>query len=148
MRTFQNFIAGQWVEPSTGAYFENINPADTSDVIGRFPLSGPADVDLAVESAARGFELWRQMPAPARGDVLRRVGDLLTQRKDELADLMTREMGKPLTETRGDVQEGIDTAYYAATQGRQLFGHTVPSELRSKWAMSYRRPIGVAGIVT
>jgi acyl-CoA reductase-like NAD-dependent aldehyde dehydrogenase len=76
------------------------------------------------------------------------VGDLLTQRKEELADLMTREMGKPLNETRGDVQEGIDTAYYAATQGRQLFGHTVPSELRSKWAMSYRRPIGVAGIIT
>src|SRR5215204_6371164 len=148
MRTFQSFIAGQWAAPAGGEYFENVNPADTSDVIGRFPLSNRADVDRAVASAKRGFEQWRQTPAPARGDVLRRVGDLLTERKEELADLMTREMGKPLNETRGDVQEGIDTAYYAATQGRQLFGHTVPSELRNKWAMSFRRPIGVAGIIT
>ena len=80
--------------------------------------------------------------------MLRRVGDLLVQRKEELADLMTREMGKPLTETRGDVQEGIDTAYYAATMGRQLPGRTVPSEMPNKWAMSFRRPIGVAGIIT
>ena len=148
MKTFKNFIAGQWVEPASGEYFDNVNPADTSDVIGRFPLSGREDVDRAVASAQRGFEQWRKTPAPARGDILRRVGDLLTQRKEDIADLMTREMGKPLNETRGDVQEGIDTAYYAATQGRQLFGHTVPSELRSKWAMSFRRPIGVAGIIT
>src|ERR687889_1239029 len=147
-KTFQNFIGGAWSAPASGEYFENRNPADTRDLIGRFPLSNAADVDRAVASAARGFERWRRTPAPARGDVLRRVGDLLVQRKEEIADLMTREMGKPLTETRGDVQEGIDTAYYAATQGRQLFGHTVPSELRSKWAMSFRRPIGVAGIIT
>jgi len=80
--------------------------------------------------------------------VLRRIGDILASRKEEIADLMTREMGKPLAETRGDVQEGIDTAYYAASEGRRLFGHTVPSELRNKWAMSFRRPIGVAGIIT
>jgi alpha-ketoglutaric semialdehyde dehydrogenase len=148
MKTFKNYIAGEWVEPSTGQYFENRNPADTSDVIGRFPLSGPEDVDRAVQSALEGFERWRRTPAPARGDVLRRVGDLLTERKEEIADLMTREMGKPLAETRGDVQEGIDTAYYAAVEGRRLFGHTVPSELREKWAMSFRRPIGVAGLIT
>src|SRR3982751_4620398 len=147
-KTFQNFIAGQWAAPSTGAHFDNRNPADTSDLIGRFPLSAAADVDRAVASAKRGFEVWRRLPAPARGDVLRRVGDLLVQRKDEIADLMTREMGKPLTETRGDVQEGIDTAYYAATMGRQLSGRTVPSELANKWAMSFRRPIGVCGIIT
>ncbi len=148
MRTFQNFIAGAWVEPSTGKHFDNVNPADTKDIVGRFPLSAAADVANAVESAKRGFDLWKRTPAPARGDVLRRVGDILTARKEELADLMTREMGKPLAETRGDVQEGIDTAFYAATEGRRLFGHTVPSELKNKWAMSYRRPIGVAGIVT
>jgi len=101
-----------------------------------------------VKSAQRGFALWRATPPPLRGDVLRRVGDLLAARKEEIADLMTREMGKPLTETRGDVQEGIDTAYYAATEGRRLFGHTVPSELRNKWAMSFRRPIGVCGLIT
>lgn len=148
MSTFKNFIAGQWVEPSTGKYIENRNPADTRDLIGLFPASGAADVAKAVESAKKGFALWKATPAPARGDVLRRVGDIMVARKDEIADLMTREMGKPLAETKGDVQEGIDTAYYAATEGRRLFGHTVPSELRNKWAMSFRRPIGVAGIVT
>ncbi|HUF25373.1 MAG TPA: aldehyde dehydrogenase family protein [Gemmatimonadaceae bacterium] len=148
MKTFKNFLAGTWTEPSTDDYFENINPADTGDVIGRFPLSGPDDVQRAVESARRGFERWRRTPAPERGDVLRRVGDILSRRKEEISDAMTREMGKPLAETRGDVQEGIDTAYYAATEGRRLFGHTVPSELRAKWAMSFRRPIGVCGIIT
>jgi aldehyde dehydrogenase (NAD+) len=148
MRRFQNFIGGTWTDASSGRTFQNVNPADTTDVIGAFPLSGADDVERAVESAQRGFQVWRAMPAPLRGDVMRRAGDLLAARKEEIADLMTREMGKPLTETRGDVQEGIDTAYYAATEGRRLFGHTVPSELRSKWAMSFRRPIGVAGIIT
>ena len=146
--TFKNFIGGQWVAPLTGEYIDNINPADTRDVIGRFPKSGAGDVQAAVASAKRGFEQWRRTPAPARGDVLRRVGELLVARKDALGDLMTREMGKPVAETKGDVQEGIDTAFYAATEGRRLFGHTVPSELRNKWAMSFRRPIGVAGLIT
>ncbi len=148
MKQFKNFVAGEWVAPAGGEYFENRNPADMSDVVGQFPLSGAADVERAVESAWRGFELWRRTPAPARGDVMRRIGDLMVKRKEEIADQMTREMGKPLTETRGDVQEGIDTAYYAAGEGRRLFGHTVPSEMRNKWAMSYRRPIGVCGIIT
>ncbi|MDQ6885945.1 MAG: aldehyde dehydrogenase family protein [Gemmatimonadota bacterium] len=148
MKTFRNFIAGAWVEPSTNDYFDNRNPADRNDLIGRFPKSAREDVDRAVASATRGFELWRRVPAPARGDILRRAGDILTDRKEEIADLMTREMGKPLAETRGDVQEGIDTAYFAATEGRRLYGNTVPSELRQKWAMSFRRPIGVAGIIT
>ena len=147
MKQFNNFIAGAWVPPDSGEYFENRNPADRDDLIGAFPLSGHTDVQRAVESAKRGFAQWRITPAPARGDVLRIVGDLLSKRKEEIADAMTREMGKPLTETRGDVQEGIDTAYYASSEGRRLFGHTVPSELRNKWAMSYRRPIGVAGLI-
>src|SRR6185312_3085350 len=116
-------------------------------VIGKFPLSDRRDVERAVESAKRGFARWRRTPAPARGDVLRVVGDIMTKRKEEIADAMTREMGKPLTETRGDVQEGIDTAYYASSEGRRLFGKTVPSELRNKWAMSYRHPIGIAGLI-
>ncbi len=144
----RNFIGGQWVEPSSGEYFENRNPAKQSQVIGLFPRSGQDDLDRAVQAAKRGFETWRLTPAPERGSLLKRVGDLLTDRKDEIARAATREMGKVLTETRGDVQEGIDTAYYAATMGRQLFGHTVPSELRNKWAMTYRRPIGVCGLIT
>ena len=147
-KTFKNYIAGEWVAPSTGAFFENRNPANTADLIGKFPDSDAKDVELAVSSARRGFALWSKTPPPVRGDVLRRVGDLLVARKDAIATAMTREMGKVLAETRGDVQEGIDTAYYAATEGRRLFGHVVPSELRSKWAMSYRRPIGVVGLIT
>jgi alpha-ketoglutaric semialdehyde dehydrogenase len=144
----RNYIGGEWVEPSTGEYFENRNPARQSDLIGLFPKSGPEDVDRAAEAARAAFDGWRRTPAPARGDILRRVGDLLTARKDEIARAATREMGKVLTETRGDVQEGIDTAYYAGVEGRRLFGHTVPSELRNKWAMTYRRPIGVCGLIT
>ncbi|HYJ78287.1 MAG TPA: aldehyde dehydrogenase family protein [Longimicrobiaceae bacterium] len=146
--TFRNYIGGEWVEPSTGAHFENRNPARASEVIGLWPRSGSEDVDRAVAAATRAFPGWRDTPAPERGSVLKRVGDLLTERKEEIARAATREMGKVLTETRGDVQEGIDTAYYAATEGRRLFGHTVPSELRDKWAMSYRRPIGVCGLIT
>jgi len=147
MKRFENFIAGSWCAPGSGEHFINRNPADRNDQIGEFPLSTREDVQRAVESAKRGFEIWRKWPAPARGDVLRATGDILAKRKDEIADAMTREMGKPLTETRGDVQEGIDTAYYAASEGRRLFGKTVPSELRNKWAMSFRRPVGVAGLI-
>ncbi|HEX6040601.1 aldehyde dehydrogenase family protein [Longimicrobium sp.] len=145
---FKNFIGGAWVEPSNGQYFENRNPAKQSDLIGLFPRSTREDVDRAVAAAQAAFPEWSRTPAPARGDILRRVGDLLTERKDEIARAATREMGKVLTETRGDLQEGIDTAYYAGVEGRRLFGKTVPSELRNKWAMSVRRPIGVAGLIT
>ncbi len=145
---FRNFIAGEWVAPSTGNYFENRNPANWNDVIGCFPRSGPDDAARAIASAKRGFAQWSKTPAPLRGAVLQRVGDLLVQKKEAIARAMTREMGKVLAETRGDVQEGIDTAFYAASEGRRLFGRVVPSELRNKWAMSYRRPIGVAGIIT
>src|SRR3954452_11412756 len=148
MKAYRNLVAGKWVDAAAGATFENRNPADWNDVIGTFPRSGAEDVERAVVSAKRGFATWSRTPAPLRGEVLRKIGDLMTARKEEIADLMTREMGKPLQETRGDVQEGIDTAYYAASEGRRLFGHTVPSEMRNKWAMSFRRPIGVTGIIT
>ncbi|HYH78897.1 MAG TPA: aldehyde dehydrogenase family protein [Longimicrobium sp.] len=145
---FKNFIGGEWVEPSTGEYFENRNPARNGDLIGLWPRSGKEDVNRAAAAAKAAFNEWRLKPAPARGDILRAVGDLLVARKDEIAHAATREMGKVWAETKGDVQEGIDTAYYAATVGRQLSGRTVPSELASKWAMSFRRPIGVAGLIT
>src|SRR6267154_2703052 len=146
--TFKNFIAGQWVAPSTGAYYENRDPAAWDDVIGCFPRSGADDLARAVASAQRGFAAWSKTPAPIRGDVLHRVGDLLVQRKETIARAMTREMGKVLAETRGDVQEGIDTAYYAAGEGRRLFGDTVPCELPNKFGMSVRMPIGVCGMIT
>ncbi|HEV7590666.1 MAG TPA: aldehyde dehydrogenase family protein, partial [Longimicrobium sp.] len=133
---------------STGTWFENRNPARQSDLIGMWPRSGKEDVDRAAAAAKRAQADWAATPAPERGAILKAVGDLLVERKDAIARAATREMGKVWAETKGDVQEGIDTAYYAATIGRQLFGRTVPSELRSKWAMSYRRPIGVAGLIT
>ena len=145
---FPNHIAGAWSAPAGGAYIENRNPARTSDLIGLFPDTEPAELEAAVASAQRGFERWSRTPAPERGLVLKRAGDLLTRDKEELARTATREMGKVLEETRGDVQEAIDTAYYAAVEGRRLFGRTAPSELRAKWAMSFRRPIGVFGIIT
>jgi aldehyde dehydrogenase (NAD+) len=147
-RLFRNWIDGGWSEAASGRTFENRNPARPDEVLGLFPRSGAEDVRRAVESARRGFEAWSRLPAPERGEILKRSGDLLVGRKDELARAMTREMGKVLLETRGDVQEAIDTAYYAATEGRRLFGRTVPSELPRKWAMAFRRPVGVAAIVT
>src|SRR5438105_13481520 len=146
--TFKDLIAGEWVPPATGEYFENHTPADWNDVIGRFPRSGPDDLKRAIASAKRGFAQWSKTPAPIRGQVLIRVGQLLVEGKEDIARAMTREMGKVLAETRGEVQEGIDTAFYAAMEGRKLFGRVVPSELRNKWAMSYRRPIGLAGLIT
>ncbi|NUN70218.1 MAG: aldehyde dehydrogenase family protein [Bacteroidetes bacterium] len=145
---FQNLINGKWVDAVSGRTFENRNPANWEEVVGIFPKSGKEDVDAAVKAARAAFEKWRLVPAPKRGDIMRTIGDLLVKRKEEIAREMTREMGKVLAETRGDVQEGIDTAYYAATEGRRLFGHTVPSELPNKFAMAMRVPIGVAGIIT
>jgi aldehyde dehydrogenase (NAD+) len=145
---YRNFINGKWVEAKSGQTFENRNPASWDEVVGVFPKSAKEDVDEAVKAARVAFEKWRLTPAPRRGDILRRVGDMMTALKEELATQMTREMGKVIAETRGDVQEGIDTAYYAASEGRRLFGHTVPSELENKFNMAMRVPIGVAGIVT
>ncbi len=145
---FCNYIGGQWRPASSGKTFLNINPADTSDIIGEFPQSTDSDVRMAAEAAREAYKTWRLVPAPKRGELLRKAGQILEARKDELAREMTREMGKIFTETKGDVQEAIDTAYYAATEGRRLFGYTVPSELPNKFAMSIRQPIGVAGCIT
>jgi aldehyde dehydrogenase (NAD+) len=147
-KKFQNYIDGKWVDAKSGKTFENRNPANWEELVGTFPLSGKEEVDEAVKAARRAFESWRLVPAPKRGDILKKVGDIMTARKDEIAKQMTREMGKVLLETRGDVQEGIDTAYYAASEGRRLFGHTVPSELPNKFNMAMRVPIGVAAIIT
>lgn len=144
----KNYINGSWLDSETGRTFNNINPADTRDVIAAFPSSSAADVAKAVDAASAAFNAWRLMPAPKRGDILRIAGDIFSRRKDELAEIMTREMGKTVTETKGDIQEAIDTAYYAATETRRLFGYTAPSEMSNKMNMSFRMPIGVCGIIT
>jgi len=147
-RQFKNYIAGKWCDALKGKRFENRNPANWEEVLGTFPDSNAEDIDRAVNSAAAAYDAWRLTPAPKRGDIIKRAGDLLVQNKEEIALEMTREMGKVLLETRGDVQEGIDTAYYAATEGRRLFGHTAPSELPDKFNMSIRQPLGVAGVIS
>ena len=146
--TFRHFIAGEWTDSTSGATFESRNPADTRDIIGRFQQGTVADVAMAIRAAEAGFPIWRRTPAPKRGEILYAFGALMAQHKERLARAMTREMGKVLTEARGDVQEGIDIAYLMAGEGRRMAGETVPSELPDKWAMSIRQPIGVAGIIT
>jgi aldehyde dehydrogenase (NAD+) len=146
--TYNNFINGRWTPSDSGQTFENRNPANTDDLIGLFQKSTGQDVDAAIDSAARAYEMWRLVPAPRRAELLFRAAQILVDRKEPLARDMTREMGKVLKETRGDVQEAIDMTFYMAGEGRRMFGQTVPSELRNKFAMSVRQPLGVCSIVT
>ncbi len=147
-KTYQNLIGGQWISAASGKTFLNLNPADHDDIVGAFPQSGAEDVDRAVAAAKAAFATWRLVPAPKRAEILVRAGILLQQRKEQYASDMTREMGKVLAETRGDVQEAIDEAFYVAGEGRRLFGQTTPSELQNKFAMSVRMPLGVVGMIT
>ncbi|HKQ04699.1 MAG TPA: aldehyde dehydrogenase family protein [Blastocatellia bacterium] len=146
--TYRNYINGEWVAPSSGDYIENRNPADTRELVGRFPASAPEDADRAVQAAAAAFQKWRKLPAPRRAEILFRAGELLTRRKDEFARAMTREMGKVVKETSGDVQEAIDMTYFIAGEGRRLHGFTTKAELPSKYAMCVREPIGVCALIT
>jgi alpha-ketoglutaric semialdehyde dehydrogenase len=147
-KVFKNFINGEWVAARSGQTHLNRNPANTDEIIGEFPLSSEADVDTAVSAARDAYKSWRLVPAPKRAEILFRTAELLVKRKEEFSRDMTREMGKVLAETRGDVQEAIDMTYYMAGEGRRLFGQTTPSELPNKFAMSVRQPIGVCGLIT
>jgi alpha-ketoglutaric semialdehyde dehydrogenase len=146
-KTFKNFIGGEWVDAASAETFESVSPA-TGEALGVFPRSTAEDVDRAVAAAKTAFEDWRLVPAPKRGEILFRFARLLEEAKDDLTDLMTREMGKVKAEAGGDVQEAIDMSYYMAGEGRRLFGQTTPSELRDKFNMSVRMPIGVVGAIT
>jgi acyl-CoA reductase-like NAD-dependent aldehyde dehydrogenase len=145
---YKNYIDGQWVDSATGKTFKSLNPADTSDELGEFPSSNAQDVERAVQAADRAFREWSKVPAPKRGELLFEIGERLKRQKEDLAQIMTREMGKVLKEARGDVQEAIDMAYYIAAEGRRLFGYTTPSELPLKHCISFRRPVGVVGVIT
>ena len=146
--TFHHFVDGERVPSQSGRTFESRNPADGRDLIGRFQAGTAADAAMAIRAAETAFPAWRATPAPRRGEILYAFGQLLSERKEEFARAMTREMGKVLTEARGDVQEGIDIAFLMAGEGRRMYGDTVPSELPDKWAMSVRQPIGVVGVIT
>ncbi len=144
---YKNLIGGEWVAARSGKTFLNVNPADHTDVVGEFQASGRDDVADAVAAAKAAFATWRLVPAPKRAEILYRTGEILLQRKEQYAQEMTREMGKVLKGTGGDVQGAIDTAFYMAGEGRRLFGQTTPSELQSKFAMSVRMPVGVVGMI-
>src|SRR5437588_2479917 len=146
-QSFKNLIGAERGDAASGDTFESTSPA-TGETIGIFPRSGVEDVDRAVAVAKEAFADWRLVPAPKRGEILFRLARLLEQEKPALTDLMTHEMGKVKAEAGGDVQEAIDITYYMAGEGRRLFGHTTPSELRDKWNMSIRQPIGVVGAIT
>jgi acyl-CoA reductase-like NAD-dependent aldehyde dehydrogenase len=117
-RAYKNFINGEWVAPRSGKTLENRNPANVDELIGIFPLSSQEDVDAAVAAAREAYKSWRLVPAPKRAEILFRAAELLVKRKEEFSRDMTREMGKVLAETRGDVQEAIDMTYYMAGEGR------------------------------
>jgi aldehyde dehydrogenase (NAD+) len=147
-REYSNYIDGEWVKSRSGKTFENRNPANQGDLIGLFQESGADDLNAAVDAAQRAYESWRLTPAPKRAEFLYRVGDILKRDKDKMAREMTREMGKVVDETKGDIQEAIDMAFLAAGEGRRLFGVTTPSELANKFNMAVRMPLGVAGLIT
>jgi aldehyde dehydrogenase (NAD+) len=144
----QNFINEKWVDAANGTSSEDFNPANKTDVLGTLPRSDHRDVDRAVEAARTHFPAWRRVPAPKRAEILFRAAEILIRRKEELAELMTREMGKVLKESRGEVQEAIDMLYYVGGEGRRLWGQTTPSELPDKLAMAIRVPLGVVAAIT
>ena len=147
-KVYSNFINGEWVRSNSGRTFENLNPADRSDLVGLFQESGPEDADAAIRAAKHADKSWKNTPPPKRGELLYRAATLLQASKEELAKDMTREMGKVLEETRGDVQEAIDMTFYMAGEGRRLFGQTTTSELPNKFCMTVRSPMGVCGLIT
>ena len=144
---FSNYINGRWVKGCTGSTFETINPANET-VLAEISAAGIADVDAAVLAASQAFDSWRLTPAPLRGELLFKVGELLKARKEELARLLTQDMGKVIAEARGDVQEAIDMAFYMGGEGRRLLGYTAPVEMENKFGMAVRDPSGVVGIIT
>src|SRR5829696_8773972 len=146
--TYHNFIDGAWVPSVSGGVFENRNPANTDDLVGVFQKSTAEDVTRALGAARAAYQRWRLVPAPKRAELLFRAAQLIADRKEALARDMTREMGKVLDETRGDVQEAIDMTFFMAGEGRRQYGQTVPSELRDKFAMSVRQPVGVSAVIT
>ena len=148
MNTYKNYIEGTWIPSRSGRTFENRSPADREDLIGVFQDSTQEDVESAIHAAEHAYRSWRLVPAPRRAEMLFVAARLISERKESFARDMTREMGKVLEETRGDVQEAIDMTYFMAGEGRRQYGQTVPSELRDKFAMSVRQPLGVCSVIT
>lgn len=147
MEQYGIYINGKWVDSTSRETFTTRNPA-TGEPLAEFPKGTPEDVDRAVKAARKALPSWKATPAPLRAEILYNVARMIEKRKEELATLLTKEMGKIIAEARGDVQEGIDIAKLMASEGRRLKGETVKSELPNKFCMSIRMPLGVVGLIT
>lgn len=146
--THLNYIDGKWIPSASGETFLDSDPARPGEVLGEFQRSGPEDVDAAVGAARRAWREWRRTPAPLRGEIVARATRMLIERKPDLAEGITREMGKVLVDSGYDVQGAITSGEYMAGEGRRMFGDTVPSGLTNRMAMTVREPVGVVGIIT
>ena len=142
-----NIINGEISLSSDGSTFESLNPAILADCLGEFPLSTKEDVHNALASARAAFPGWAATPAPTRGQIIGNMGRLVMEYKDDIVRVETREIGKTLKESAGSVQEAIDTCLFFQSEGRRLYGQTVNSELPDKELFTYRRPLGVCGII-
>ncbi len=145
---YKNFMGGVWMESASEKTFKSYNPAHTGQELGEFQDSNELDINQAVDFARDAFKMWKNTPAPKRAEILFKAAQIMERDKECIAKGMTQEMGKIISETRGDVQEAIDMAYYAAGEGRRLSGETNPSELKDKMVMTIRQPIGVIGAIT
>src|SRR5215208_2400263 len=148
METYRNFVKGEWVESSSPRTTENVNPANTEDVLGTVRLSTREEARLAVEAAAEAFGGWRATPAPARGRIVARFARILEREKESTAALLTREEGKTLSESRGELQRAINVAEFCAGESRRMNGETIPSELPLNFAYTIKQPLGVVACVT
>src|SRR5215831_16357276 len=148
MDTYRNFIGGKWVESSSGRTVENINPANINDVIGKVRQATREEATQAVNAAAEAFRGWRSTPAPARGKIVARAARLMEENKEELAQILTREEGKTIAESRGELQRSINVAEFCAGESRRLNGETIQSELPANFAYTIKQPLGVVACVT
>ena len=148
MQTYRNFIAGEWQESSSTRAVDNINPANTDDVLGTVRQATRDEARAAVEAAAAAFNSWRATPAPARGRIVAHAARLMEEQKEELAQLLTREEGKTVAESRGELQRSINVADFCAGESRRMNGETIQSELPMNFAYTIKQPLGVVACVT
>ena len=148
MRTYENFIAGEWVAARSGKTFQNTNPADTREVVAQYPLSAREDALAAIAAAQAAAPGWAATTPPARGRVLSKASQILESRKAELAQLLTREEGKTLPEATGEVQRAADILRFFGGISYTLGGQTLPHDLPGNLLFTRREPLGVVGLIT
>lgn len=147
MKNYGLYINGKWVPSTSDKTFETKSPV-TGEVLATFPQGTKDDVIKAIEAAEKAFPKWKKHPAPKRGEIIFKAASIMREKKNELGETVTKEMGKIIAEGKGDVQESIDFLEYIAGEGRRLLGETTPSELQNKFCMTIRQPIGVVGCIT